>query len=45
MAQLIHQRLTGRLFSDHPRSLGMTWLEHGMGAMPIAGTMIGAGMA
>ena len=45
MPQTIQQSLAGRLFHDHPRSLGMTWLEHGLGAMRIAGTMIAAGMA
>ena len=45
MPQTVGQSLTGRLFSDHPRSLGMSWLKHGLGAMRIAGTMIGAGMA
>ena len=45
MLQSDRQSFTGRLFSDHPRSLGMTWLEHGTGAMRIAGTMISAGMA
>ena len=45
MPQLTRQSLTGRLFNDHPRSLGMSWLEHGVGAMRIAGSMIAAGMA
>lgn len=35
----------GRLFVDHPRSLGMSWLEHGAGAVKIGGEMIGAGLA
>jgi Family of unknown function (DUF6356) len=34
-----------RLFLDHPRSLGMSWLEHGFGAARIGGEMIGAGAA
>ena len=34
-----------RLFLDHPRSLGMSWLEHGLGAARIGGEMIGAGAA
>ena len=34
-----------RLFVDHPRSLGMSWGEHGAGAVVIAMTLIGAGAA
>ncbi len=34
-----------RLFLDHPRSLGMSWLAHGLGAARIGGEMIGAGAA
>lgn len=37
--------MLGRLFSDHPRSLGMSWLGHSVGAVRIAGTMIAAGTA
>ena len=37
--------LTGRLFTDHPRSLGMTWLSHGIGAVAIGIRLIGAGIA
>ena len=35
----------GRLFVDHPRSLGMTWAEHGVGAVAIGVTLVGAGAA
>ena len=35
----------GRLFLDHPRSLGMSWAGHGAGALKIGGELIGAGMA
>ena len=35
----------GRLFHDHPRSLGMTWASHGIGAAAIAARLIGAGCA
>ena len=35
----------GRLFLDHPRSLGMSWAGHGAGAVKIGGELIGAGMA
>lgn len=34
-----------RLFVDHPRSLGMSWFQHGVGAIKIGGEMIGAGAA
>lgn len=35
----------GRLFIDHPRSLGMSWWEHGVGAVRIGASLIGAGAA
>ena len=35
----------GRLFSDHPRSLGMSWAAHGLGAVAIGARLIGAGIA
>ena len=34
-----------RLFLDHPRSLGMSWAEHGIGAVAIGATLFGAGAA
>jgi hypothetical protein len=34
-----------RLFVDHPRTLGMSWAEHGAGAVRIAAELIGAGAA
>jgi len=34
-----------QLFQDHPRSLGMTWWEHGAGAIVIGARMVGAGFA
>ena len=37
--------LVGRLFTDHPRSLGMSWASHGIGAVGIAFRLIGAGLA
>ena len=37
--------LVGRLFLEHPRSLGMSWASHGAGAVRIGGELIGAGMA
>ena len=35
----------GRLFTDHPRSLGLSWFEHGAGAVKIGFKLIGAGLA
>ena len=37
--------MIGRLFQDHPRSLGMSWASHGAGAVAIGVRMIGAGAA
>jgi hypothetical protein len=37
--------LVERLFTGHPRSLGMNWLGHGVGAVRIGGELIGAGLA
>ena len=37
--------LARRLFVDHPRSLGMSWARHGMGAIVIGATLVGAGAA
>ena len=34
-----------RLFVEHPRSLGMSWAEHGIGAVKIGAELIGAGCA
>jgi hypothetical protein len=34
-----------RLFIDHPRTLGMTWARHGIGAVKIGTELIGAGCA
>jgi hypothetical protein len=34
-----------RLFREHPRSLGMTWGKHGVGAVKIGFQLIGAGLA
>jgi len=34
-----------RLFTDHPRTLGMSWAQHGAGAAKIAFVLIGAGLA
>jgi len=37
--------LAERLFVDHPRSLGMSWWKHGVGAIAIGATLVGAGVA
>jgi len=37
--------LAHRLFLEHPRSLGMTWGSHGIGAVKIGAELIGAGCA
>ena len=34
-----------RLFTDHPNSLGMSWAQHGAGAVKIGFQLIGAGCA
>ena len=35
----------GNIFTEHPRSLGMTWASHGAGAVRIGAELIGAGTA
>lgn len=37
--------ITDRLFLEHPRSLGMTWAGHGVGALAIGLRLVGAGFA
>lgn len=37
--------MLARLFRDHPKSLGMSWAEHGAGAVVIGARMVGAGLA
>jgi hypothetical protein len=34
-----------KLFLDHPNSLGMSWAEHGAGAVKVGFALIGAGLA
>ena len=34
-----------RLFLDHPRSLGLSWAGHGIGAVKIGAELVGAGLA
>ena len=38
-------RMIDRLFTEHPRSLGMSWAGHGAGAVRIGAELIGAGCA
>jgi hypothetical protein len=40
-----HGGLADRLFFEHPRSLGMSWAGHGLGAVGIAVRLVGAGVA
>lgn len=35
----------GNFFTAHPRSLGMSWWGHGVGALKIGGSMIASGAA
>jgi len=37
--------LVGRLFLEHPRALGMSWVGHGIGAVAIGARLVGAGCA
>ena len=37
--------MIGRLFREHPKSLGMSWASHGAGAVAIGARMVGAGLA
>jgi hypothetical protein len=37
--------LANRLFVDHPRSLGMSWAEHGIGAAKIGFELVAVGIA
>jgi hypothetical protein len=37
--------MIGQLFTDHPKSLGMSWAKHGSGAVVIGARMVGAGLA
>ena len=38
-------RLAHRMFVEHPRSLGMSWVGHGVGAVRIGAVLLGAGLA
>ena len=37
--------MLGRLFIDHPRSLGLSWTAHAAGALRIGLSLVGAGLA
>ncbi len=37
--------MLGKMFRDHPASLGMGWGEHAIGAAAIGARMVGAGAA
>jgi hypothetical protein len=37
--------ITDRMFLEHPRSLGMSWAGHGIGAVAIGARLVGAGCA
>jgi hypothetical protein len=37
--------LVDRMFLEHPRSLGMSWAAHGLGAAKIGAELMGAGAA
>ena len=45
MASIRNRSLAERLFVEHPRTLGMSWAEHGAGAVVIGARMVGAGIA
>jgi Family of unknown function (DUF6356) len=45
MAVEQHKARVGNIFTEHPRSLGMTWASHGTGAVRIGAELIGAGTA
>ena len=37
--------IVDRMFLEHPRSLGMSWARHGVGAVAIGARLVGAGLA
>jgi len=37
--------IANRMFLEHPRSLGMSWAGHGIGAVAIGARLVGAGCA
>ena len=40
-----HAGVARRLFVEHPRSLGMSWASHAVGAVKIGAELMGAGLA
>jgi hypothetical protein len=45
ISQTRQSGLVHRMFVEHPRSLGMSWASHGIGAVKIGGELVGAGLA
>ena len=37
--------MVDRMFLEHPRSLGMSWAGHGVGAVAIGARLVAAGLA
>ena len=44
-SEATHDGIVNRLFFEHPRSLGMGWGTHGIGAVKIGAELVGAGCA
>ena len=38
-------KLGDRLFTEHPRTLGMSWAQHGIGAAKIGAELVAVGVA
>ena len=45
VTQIKRPGFAARMFVDHPRSLGMSWASHGLGAAKIGVELIAAGAA
>ena len=43
--KIAHRATVDRLFTEHPRALGMTWASHAGGAVKIGFELLGAGVA
>jgi hypothetical protein len=43
--QTNHRGIADRLFLEHPRQVGMSWADHGAGAVKVGLQLIGAGCA
>jgi hypothetical protein len=44
-AESSRRGIVERMFLEHPKSLGMSWVGHGIGAVAIGGRLVGAGLA